>query len=208
MNIDACRAISWSLAGIVLIALVACAPEYSERASVKLELNGKTSAEVNARSEFENSDLLAYQYLVVTVQVTKTSATPISASLVRGPQKASSAIDDLRVRALANSRLVLEYAVPDPRFRKRQRNTNRKRQRNTNTPAAGEWIELPSAEMKIYVPLSSGIRSVEIMPSPGRGIIVSSGGIFDPAPWAKSACALADPVTFPACKPVMALVIP
>lgn len=200
MNIHACRAISWSLVGIVLIALVACAPKNSERAPVKLELNGKTSAEVNARSEFESSDLLAYQYLVVTVQVTKTSATPIRASLVRGPQKASSAIDDLRVRALASSKLVLEYAVPDPRFRKRQR--------NTNTPAAGEWIELRSAEMKIYVPLSSGIRSVEIVPSPGRGIIVSSGGIFDPAPWAKSACALADPVTFPACTPVLALVIP
>lgn len=185
------------LVAIILLASAACAPESGERGDVVRELNGISSAAVNARSEFESSDLLTDQYLVVTMRITKTEATPIGASLIRGPKKASSAIDDLRVRSFERSLLVLEYAAPDPRFRKRQG--------GTSTSAAGEWMELPSADMKIFVPLSSLVRLVEVLPAPERALVVSGGGDFDPAPWAISACTGADPVTYPACAAIIAL---
>ncbi len=197
-NSRSSRAIHWTLAGIILLASVACAPESGEPGDVVRELNGTTSAAVNARSEFESSDLLAVQYLVVTVRITKTEATPVGASLIRGPQKkSSSAIDDLRVRSFERSILVHEYAAPDPRFRKRQG--------GTSASAAGEWMELPSADMKIFVPLSSLVRLVEVLPAPERILVVSGGGDFDPAPWAISACTGADPVTYPACAAILAL---
>jgi hypothetical protein len=190
---------NWMLAGVALLVSVACAPESNDPAAVVDELVGTTAAAANARSEFENSALFANQYLVVTVNVTKDTVTPIRANLIRGPQKANSSIDDLRVRSLARSVLVFEYSAPDPRFRQRHI--------GTGTALPDEWIELPSAEMKIFVPLSPAIRRVEIVPAPGRGLVVSGGGDFDPAPLAKVACAGADPVTFPACTPVMALVL-
>jgi len=150
----------------------------------------------HAQSEFRSSDLVKNEYLVVTVVVTRESMTRKGgAILIRAPTKPSSRIDDLRVRSLTElGKLIEEYAIADPRFRRRQSESGRQ-------PVHERFI-VESAEQRIYVPLSARVAVVDIAPTPGRESVVSRGGSFDPGPLAAAACAKladGDGDRFPSC---------
>ena len=160
-------------------------------------IDGTSATDINERSEFDTSDQVAKQYVAIVVEITKTSTTPIDASLVRGPSTiANNSVKDLRVSAEQSGRVVSAYSMPDPRFVRRERGV---------TGRMEPWIELDSATAVIYVPLSSVIGKVEILPEPGRSPTVSAGGSFDPRPWATGACDGADPNLYPNCSDVVAL---
>ena len=165
-----------------------------EEIEVPFVIGNTRSADINERSEFDARDQVAEQYVAVIVEITKTGATPINASLVRGPlQVTHSSVKDLTVNAQQSTRVVATYTIPDPRFVRRERSV---------TSEVGAWVELDKATKVIYVPLSSLIDLVEIKPEPGRSGTVSAGGSFDPRPWATGACDGHDPNLFPNCAAV------
>ncbi len=196
----------WVLAlGQVLVGVsVVCCDVVSAQDTIHLEeivvpdrIDDTTPEDVNEQSSFETSDQVARQYVAIIVEVTKSDTIPIGASLVRGPAEISNAaLKDLKVSALQSTRTVSTYSMADPRFAKREPSV---------TGRMSAWIELDSATTVIYVPLSDLIDKVEIAPEPGRSDTVSSGGQFDPRPWATGACDGHDPDLFPGCSSVIAL---
>jgi len=171
-----------------------------EEIMVPDRIHDSSTADINARSEFSVGDQVARQYLAIVLEITKTTVTPIDSSLVRGPSSLSSAANkDLQVRALQSTRVVSQYSVQDPRFVKRERSV---------TGRVDAWVELVSANQVVYIPLSSLIDKVEVAPETGRAGTVSSGGDFDPRPWATVACDGHDPDLYPNCAAVIALGIP
>jgi hypothetical protein len=173
------------------------------RVPVPRSLHDTSSTDVNARSEFSVAEQVANQYLVVKLEITKTSITPFESSLVRGPDKTSSAIKDLQIRALNSTGVVAQYSVADPRFLRFEPGASPR-----DLARSHRVRELASSDLIIYVPLSSTIDKVEIVPEPGRDDIVSSGGDFDPLPWATVACTGHDPDRYPNCPAILALGIP
>lgn len=155
-------------------------------------LRRPTTDDLNARSEFRSSQIVANQYLVVTLELTKTSIEPLDARLMRGPGIRNSATDDLRVRAMKGNKVHTQYSIQDPRFRKRQR--------GSDLGAGYEWFELPSVEKSVFIPLDASITKVSIVPAPGREGAVSSGGEFDLGPLASYACREYDPLRYPDCE--------
>jgi hypothetical protein len=168
-----------------------------EEIEVVDRISDTTPKDVDEESGFKTSDQVARQYVAIVVEVTKTDTIPIDASLVRGPAEISNAaLKDLKVSALQSTRAVSTYSMADPRFAKRERSV---------TGHMSAWIELDSATAVIYVPLSALIDKVEIAPEPSRSDTVSSGGEFDPRPWATGACDGHDPDLYPDCSSVIAL---
>ena len=159
--------------------------------------------DINERSEFSVAEQVANQYLVVKLEITKTSITPLEASLTRGPDKANDAIKDLQVRSLDSTRLVAQYSVADPRFQRIEPSASPR-----DLGSSNRATEAPMKELIIFVPLSSMVDKVEVVPEPDRAGTVSSGGDFDPLPWATVACTGHDPDLFPNCPAILALGIP
>ena len=122
---------------------------------------------------FSSADLMAQEYLVVTVRVSADRIEPVTARLLRGPRKTNSAVQDLRVIPLAKGVETGSYAMPDPRFQRRE--------------GIG-WRVLESAETLVFVPLSADIDRVEIKPVGDRKDLASIGGFFKPLPFAAEAC--------------------
>ena len=146
------------------------------------------SEKLNERSDFSVANQVANEYLVITALVTKSDFKPVRSQLIRGPTKANSAFPDLVVRSYVDTNLVMDYTIQDPRFIHR----------------GEEWVELPSAEIMIFVPLSSTVDNVTIRPLDGRRGIVSKGGEFNPLTWAIIACRNAGR-DFAACQPIVEL---
>ena len=191
------------VAACAVLAAPAGAQNYEEifvPPPIEREIAGKTAADVNAASTFSVAEQIEAQYVAITVEMTKTSITPLDARLIRGPaQPASSATRDLEVRALAGVREMSRYGIADPRFRSKEQGVT-----GENRP----WVEQPVASKVIYIPLSSLVDKVEISPAPGRAGTVSSGGEFDPRPWATLACDGHDPNLYPNCDAILLLGIP
>ena len=144
------------------------------------------SQNLNEKSNFSVAKQVANEYLVVTIVVTKSDITPVRSQLTRGPAKANSAFPDLVVRSFAGTNLNMDYTIQDPRFIHR----------------GEEWIELPSAEIMVFVPLSSTVDKVTIRPVQGRRGMVSKGGEFNPLRWAIIACRK-EGRDFAACQPIV-----
>jgi hypothetical protein len=193
--------------GVVLALLLATCPGYADDAEtiyrpieIPDAIRGTSQDDLNAVSGFNVSDQVASQYLAVTLEVTKTSITPIESTLVRGPASLpDSSVKDLQIRAFDTSKMISNYSIADPRFRKRE---------PSSVGTGGTWFEQPMATQQIFVPLSSLIDKVEVLPESGRSGTVSAGGVFDPRPWATAACSSYDPDLFPNCGDVIALGIP
>lgn len=151
-----------------------------------------TTDDLNARSEFRSSQIVANQYLVVTLKLTRTSIEEVDARLMRGPGIRNSASDDLRVRWMKGNKVDTQYSIQDPRFRKQQQ--------GPDLGAGYEWFTRPVVEKKVFVPLDPSITKVSIVPAPGREGAVASGGEFDPRPLASYACREHDPLRYPDCE--------
>ena len=145
----------------------------------------------NARSEFRVEDIVAHQYLVVTVEIKADSITLKKAGLVRGPEKANSVVDDLRIRTYKGAELVTEYSIADPRFLRRQA--------GHGMTQGHEWTVSVDALKRIYIELRADIDLVEIAPAPGSRAGVSLGGSFNPRAIAALACQIDETDRFPAC---------
>lgn len=209
MNSFIARARESSVSIAIAASMMAiCLPSFSAQNNeaiylpieVPANIEGTSQEDANARSDFKVSDQVARQYLVVTLEVTKTGITPVGSSLVRGPGRLTNgAIKDLQIRAFDTTKMIAAYSIRDPRFTKREQNRVGGRPR---------WVELPAAKKNVFVPLSSEIENVEVIPEAARSGIVSPGGNFDPRPWGTAACVGHDPDLFPNCAAILALGIP
>jgi len=161
---------------------------------VDREIRDTRPNDVNAQSDFRVADMIAFRYLAVTIDITKTNINPTDATLVRGPQRSNSSAHDLWVSSSGTGLRSTRYRIADPRLQKLD---------------SGAWEERASAEEVIIIPLSAMIDQVNVAPtSAQRGTVVSAGGTFDPRPWATLACTGADPETYPECSAVLGLGIP
>lgn len=139
----------------------------------KNALSKKDLERLNAESDFSVARQVANEYLVLTVVVSESDVKPIKSQLVRGPEKANSALGQIEIRALAGGTVAMSYTTQNPRLTKREGRT---------------WSVSPSAGMVIFVPLQSTLDSVEIRPVPGQQYTISKKVEFDPLPWAIRAC--------------------
>lgn len=148
--------------------------------------------DLHARSEFRSSQLVANQYLAVTLELTKTSMEVLNPRLMRGPAVRNSAIDDLRVRMMQDGKVHSQYSIQDTRFRKRQR--------GSDLGDGYEWFIQEPVEITVFIPLDESIDKVSIIPSPGREGVVANGDEFDPRPLAAFACRERDYSRYPDCE--------
>lgn len=148
--------------------------------------------DLDARSDFTINDIVAQEYLVVTVTIEANDIIADTiAALVRGPKKASGLVDDLRVTAYSGSSVEAVYAMADPRIVRYQAG---------DRFTLGHKTEIKeSSRSKVYIPLDPAIDKVTIRPSPGSRPGVSKGGEFNPKQSAIAACRIKDRARFPAC---------
>jgi hypothetical protein len=148
--------------------------------------------DLDARSDFKVGEIVAHEYLVVTVKITSDNiVAEQGATLARGPEKASSLVDDLRVTAFAGSAVEAVYAMADPRIVRYQAG---------DRFTLGHQTEIrDEALSKVYIPLNAAIDNVVITPSPSPRPGVSKGGHFNPMSLAAVACRTAERAQFPAC---------
>jgi len=147
--------------------------------------------DLDARSDFRVADIVAHEYLVVTVTITADGVDTEGATLARAPEKANGVVDDLRVKAFDGTSLIAEYAMADPRI-------VRWRAAGRFTPGHETEIR-SSARSEVFIPLSAAIVKVVIESSPNSPTDVSKGGEFNPKPLAIEACRTRDRTRFPAC---------
>lgn len=154
-------------------------------------------SDIKTHSDFEPASQVENAFLVVTIELTKSTMTTTSSQLVLGQAKTSSSIADLHIIALADDSMVAEYYAPDPRF---------------SMVEGGGWNEAAQATLRLYVPLSANIDEVTILPVPGRETVVSAGGVIKPRPLMKAACIDAaeidEDVYFPECVTISLIVVP
>jgi hypothetical protein len=156
----------------------------------------RAPVDLDARSDFKVGEIVAHEYLVVTVTIKADSIavdTSTSAKLARGSKKASSLVDDLRVMAFAGTppKAVYAYAMADPRIVRYQAG---------DRFTLGHQTEIRAeARSKVYIPLNAAIDNVVITPSPSPRPGVSKGGQFNPMSLAAVACRTAERARFPAC---------
>ena len=143
----------------------------------------RAPVDLDARSDFRVGEIVAHEYLVVTVTIKADSiVAEESGTLARGPEKASSLVDDLRVTAFAGApeEAVYAYAMADPRIVRYQA---------ADRFTLGHQTEIrDEARSKVYIPLNAAINRVTITPSPGSRPGVSKGGEFEPKDIATAAC--------------------
>ena len=160
--------------------------------------------DLDARSDFRVGEIVAHEYLVITVKITANSIVvdpDTSATLARGPEKASSLVEDLLVTAFAGTpeRPVYAYAMTDPRIVRYQA---------ADGFTLGHQTEIRAeARSKVYIPLNAAINKVVITPSPGGRPGVSKGGEFNPRPFARVVCRTKDRIRFPACEDFIQLMV-
>lgn len=159
--------------------------------------------DLDARSDFKVGEIVAYEYLVVTVKITSDNiAAEPPATLARGPAKTSGLIDDLRVRAFVDTSevAIYAYAMADPRIVRYQAGDRFTLGHQTDIRDEGR--------SKVYIPLNAAIKRVTITASPDGRKGVSKGGYFNPYLLAAAACkAATDRTRFPACNGFPELVL-
>jgi hypothetical protein len=131
------------------------------------------AAKANAEDTFDVGQVSSRLHLAVEVEVTADGIRPTGVTIVRGPEKAGSAMADLLVRARAGDEVIAEYTMPDPRLVEIESET---------------WMTLDAERTIVFAPLVPELTELEIVPVEGREPFVSKGGVVELQPLVRKAC--------------------
>ena len=166
-----------SLVLLLVAFLASCAPSSQQAPLEGYEKLEAMAATAEAEDAFDIGQLAPVLHLAVEIEVTAEGVRPIGVSIVRGPDKSSSALADLLVTARAGDEVFAEYTIPDPRL--------------AEVDSEGQRT-LTRAPTFVFVPLSAVLAEpelkLEIVPVPGREEFVSEGGTLDLVPLVTRAC--------------------